>query len=384
VSDRCDYLIVGGGLAGGLIALALRQTQPHATVTVLERDDRPAGNHTWAFHAEDVPPAADNFVRPLLVANWPGYRVRFPGCERDVPSPYAAISAEGLATALEQGDFVLRTRAEAVTVTADRVEMADGTVLSGRCVIDARGLSGDWPPAAGFQKFVGLEVETDQPWPHVLPTVMDADVAQEDGYRFLYVLPFRPTRVMVEDTYFSDSPYLDRPRLRRRVGEYLQSRGVHSWQVIREEAGVLPMPWAGRQIRVEPNKPLLAGYAGGWFHPATGYSLPLAVRLALTIATVPPEKAGSAAAALAQRLAPRQRFGRFLNRLLFTLVKPDQRWQVFRRLYRSLPDALMNRFYAGEFGCVDAGRLLLGWPPPLSPSRLFHRPEVRPCPQPSP
>jgi lycopene beta-cyclase len=264
---------------------------------------------------------------------------------------------------------------------SNQVELADGTVINGRCVIDARGPSAYQAPASGFQKFVGLEVTTDQCWPDPLPTVMDADVPQHDGYRFMYALPFSPKRVLVEDTYFSDTSHLDRPQLRGRVEEYLRSHGIKSWQVIREESGVLPMPWAAHRVMTDPTGTLVVGYAGGWFHPATGYSFPLAVRLALAISAVPPEQAGNAAAALARKLAPRQRFCRFLNRLLFTLVTPAQRWQVFRRLYRSLPDEVMNRFYACEFGRVDAGRLLLGWPPPLSPSRLIYRPEVRPCPQ---
>ncbi len=382
MSDRRDYLIVGGGLAGGLIALAVRHLQPRATVTVVERGDRPGGNHTWAFHSHDLPPAADGFVRPLVAADWPGYRVQFPGYRRDVPSRYAAISAGRFAAAVENCGCDLRTRAEAVVVAADRVELADATTLHGRCVIDARGPAAEPPASAGFQKFVGLEVETDRPWPHATPTVMDAVVSQDDGFRFVYALPFTPTRLLVEDTYFSDCPHLDRAKLRSRVGDYLRAAGVRNWRVLREESGVLPMPWAGGRVAVNPTGPLAAGYAGGWFHPATGYSFPLAVRLAVAVASVPPGQAHAAAAGVARRAAPRQRFARFLNRLLFTAVTPAERWQVFRRLYRSLPDSLLARFYALEFGPVDAGRLLVGWPPPLSPSRLFPRPEVRPCPSP--
>lgn len=377
-----DYVIVGGGLAGGLIALAVRHFNPRARVTVIERSDRPAGNHTWAFHALDVPEPADAFVRPLVSADWPGYRVQFPGYQRDVPSRYAVVPADRFAAALETSGCELLTTANAVTVTVDRVELSDGRELFGRCVIDARGPAADTPPKSGFQKFVGLEVETDHPWPHALPTVMDAAVPQEDGYRFVYALPLTPTRVLVEDTYFSDTPHLDRPKLRSRIGDYLGSTIAGSWSVVREESGVLPMPWAGGEVALDRGGPLVAGYAGGWFHPATGYSFPLAARLALAIARVPTERAFDAAATLARRTAPRQRFGRLLNRLLFTAVTPTQRWQVFRRLYRSLPDALMARFYALEYGLLDACRLLIGWPPPLSPSRLFHRPEVRLCPSP--
>ncbi len=377
--ERRDYLIVGGGLTGGLIALAVRHWRPTATVTVVERAARPAGNHTWAFHAMDVPSAADDFIRPLVVASWDGYRVRFPGYEREVCQRYSSITADRFAAAVEQSGCELLTGAEVVRLTADRIELADGRELAGRCVIDARGPAANLPLGCGFQKFVGLEVEVDRPWPHPLPTVMDAAVPQDDGYRFMYTLPFTPTRVLVEDTYFSDAPHLDRNKLRTRVGDYLRAHGISSWRVVREESGVLPMPWSGGGAAVDRSGPLVVGYAGGWFHPATGYSIPLAVRLALAVASVPPEQAHVAAAKLARQVARRQRFGRFLNWLLFTLVTPDQRWRVFRRLYRSLPDEVMCRFYACRFNAIDAGRLLVGWPPPLSLSRLIHRPEVRPC-----
>ena len=378
MSSGRDYLIVGGGLAGGLMALAIRHLQPCAMVTIVEQAERLAGNHTWSFHALDVPTAADAIVRPLVVAEWAGYKVRFPGYERDVPSSYAAVTSERFDAVLQTSGCEILTNVEAHRVMADHVVLADGTTLAARCVMDCRGPAADVPTSSGFQKFVGLEVELDQPWPHSLPTVMDAAVPQDDGYRFVYVLPFSPTRVLVEETYFSDSPVLDRDKLLSRINGYLLAHGVATWRVMREEGGVLPMPWAAGQSSATTAGPLVAGYAGGWFHPATGYSFPLAVRLALAVASVPPEQAHEAAAKLHRSVVPRQRFGRFLNRLLFTLVQPAQRWQVFRRLYRTLPDKLLARFYACDFGVVDAGRMLVGWPPPLSLSRLIHRPQVRP------
>ncbi len=373
-----DYVIVGGGLAGGLLTLAIRHLQLRATVTLVERAERVAGNHTWAFHAADVPAAAAPFVRPLVAAAWPGYRVNFPGYTRRVDSPYAAVTSDRMTAALAACGADVLTGAEATEVSAGHVTLAGGELLRSRCVIDARGIApGDVPAGCGFQKFVGLEVETERPWPDDVPTVMDAAVPQDDGFRFVYALPFAPHRVLVEDTAFSDRPELDRVGMRDRVAHAIDARGVGAWRVVREESGVLPMPWAGGVVEVNPAGPLVAGYRGGWFHPATGYSFPLAVRLALAVASVPPGGATVAAAALARRLAPRQRAARFLNRLLFTAVVPAERWRVFRRLYRSLPDPLMARFYALEFGTLDAARVFAGWPPPLS---LFRRPEVRPCP----
>jgi len=375
-----DYIIVGGGLQGGLIALALRNLQPHSDVTVIERGPRPGGNHTWSFHACDLPPEAEVFVRPLISAEWSGYVVRFPNYTRRVTTNYASIRSERLADAVEACGCELRTETEAEVLDSRRVRLDDGTELYARCVIDARGpAAAEQLSETGYQKFLGLEIETERPWPEPLPTVMDATVPQDDGYRFLYTLPFTPHRVLVEDTYFADGFELDKVKLRQRVSEHIESRNVGRWEVMREEAGILPMPWAGAPVTVPTKGPLVAGYAGGWFHPATGYSFPLAVRLALAVANVPPEAAPAELAKLAQRFAPRQRFARFLNRLLFTMVVPDQRWQVFRRLYRSLPDSLMGRFYSLQFGALDAARIVAGWPPPLNLSRLIRRPEAKPC-----
>ncbi len=378
-----DYVVAGGGLQAGLLVSALLHAQPVAKVAVVERADRLGGNHTWSFHAADVPAGAWPVVAPLVGASWPGYRVRFPGCRRTLKTAYHSIASDGFDRAvrrlLAESGGTLRLNAEVTAVAADRVTLAGGEELRGRCVIDARGASGD-PGRCGWQTFLGLEVELDSPWPDALPTVMDATGPQDGGYRFVYALPFTPTRVLVEDTAFADTPVVDKPPLRERVADYLQAAGVVSWRVLREESGALPMPWAAAAPTA--GVPLLAGAAGGWFHPATGYSFPAALRLALAVAAVPPERATEAAAALAARLRWRLGFARFLNRLLFRAVTPSGRWRVFRRLYRDLPDAVLGRFYALEFTAADAARVLVGRPPPLDLSRLFALPEVSPCPPP--
>ncbi len=382
--NASDYIVVGGGLQGGLIALALRHRQPAARVTVIDRGPRPGGNHTWSFHASDVPVEAEPLIRPLVSADWPNYLVNFPGFARTVPSRYAAISSGRFADVLENAGCELLTGTEVVALGESSVRMAGGIELNATCVLDSRGpTAAETPTATGYQKFVGLEIETERPWPDAVPTVMDATVPQDDGFRFVYALPFTPTRVLIEETHFADGTGLNKPLLRQRIGEYADSRNVGRWRVLREEAGVLPMPWVGGGVRVPDAGPIPVGYAGGWCHPATGYSLPVAVRVALAIAAVPPHDARTALRRLAGRLRPRQRFARFLNSLLFKLVVPDQRWQVFRRLYRAVPDATLNRFYALDFGPLDAARMVVGWPPPVVLSRLIHRPEPTPCPSPS-
>ena len=53
---RADVVLVGGGLANGLIALRLRALRPELKVVILERDTRLGGRHTWSHFATDVSP----------------------------------------------------------------------------------------------------------------------------------------------------------------------------------------------------------------------------------------------------------------------------------------------------------------------------------------
>jgi lycopene beta-cyclase len=369
-----DYILVGGGLQNGLLALALRHFQPRTRVALVEASDRLGGNHTWCFHAADVPPEAAAMIEPLTVASWSGYETRFPGHSRTVASRYAAATSDRFAVvvrgAVEACGWDLRLGSRAVEVGSDFVTLETGERLTGRCVIDARGPR-EASEGCGYQKFFGSEVETDG-WPDRVPVVMDATVPQTDGFHFVYTVPLTATRVLVEDTYFSDTPDLDRDTARQQVESYLRER-VGGWRVVREESGVLPMPWRPER-RPNGNGPLLGGYAGGWFHPATGYSFPVALRFALAVASVPPEGATRAASELARRLRFRWRFARFLNLLLFRLVAPEARWQVFARLYRTLPPSVLARFYALEFSAADAARMVVGRPPRIDLLRPLRRP----------
>ena len=45
------------------------------------------------------------------------------------------------------------------------------------------------------------------------------------AYRFVYVLPLGAHEVFVEDTYYADSPVLDRSALSGRIDQYIPEAG---------------------------------------------------------------------------------------------------------------------------------------------------------------
>jgi len=256
------------------------------------------------------------------------------------------------------------TGTAAVEVGPRVVRLEDGRSLEGTLVVDARGPgSRATGGGAGFQKFVGLELRLERKTAPARPVIMDATVPQADGFRFVYVLPLAEDRVLVEDTYFSDTHLLDREVLRERALAYATGKGLGPCSVVREEEGVLPLPWAGPLSR-PLGSPLLAGYAGGFFHPVTGYSFPVAVRLASLLASLPPERAlGHELQAFVRRHRAQARFAHFLNWLMFRAYPPASRWHVLERFYREMPEDTIRRFYALDMTVADRARLVLGRPP---------------------
>jgi len=368
-SRTFDYILVGGGLQNGLIALALL-ARPRLRVALVERDTKLGGNHVWCFHEGDVPSALAPLTAKLCIKTWPAYDVRFPSFRRRVQQAYAAVSSERLDAVLREafaarGDCLLSLGVAAADVSDQEVTLADGSVLAGSVVIAATG-PGEFPRSAGsgFQKFVGLEVELETAAPRELPLLMDAEVEQLDGFRFLYVLPFSAQRVLLEDTYFSDSPELDSARVRERILRYAEQKGYVIRRVVREESGVLPLPTRplGRPDRALA-QPLLAGFQGGWFHPTTGYSFPIAARLADLVQSVSPEALRERAWADHAREHRRQfRFYAFLNRLLFGCFAPADRYSVIERFYH-LEEPTLLRFYAMSLTLTDRLRIFCGRPP---------------------
>jgi len=204
-----DLIIMGGGLSGSLLAWRLRQKRPDVRVGLLERGERLGGNHTWSFFASDLTTGQNAWVEPLVCHRWPAYQVWFPKRRRELSSGYRSITSERLAEVVAQalGDSLV-TKAEVAQADAHRVQLADGRTFDAACVIDARGERASPHLVLGYQKFLGQEVRLERPHGQTMPIIMDATVAQDDGYRFVYTLPFSDDTVLIEDTYYSDGEEL--------------------------------------------------------------------------------------------------------------------------------------------------------------------------------
>ena len=367
----CDIAVVGGGLAGSLVALAMAVRRPELRVRLIERDARLGGDHVWSFFESDIDPADAPLLEPLIARRWPGYSVAFPGYSRDLSTPYASVTSARLdagVRAVLPPDAVL-TGCEVTAVGARAVTLAGGTRIVADAVIDARGLHGMPHMAGGWQKFMGQTLRCAAPHGLSRPIVMDARVEQLDGYRFVYCLPFSDTEIFVEDTYYADSPALDLPVLRRRIADYAAQQGWQVAEATYEETGVLPVIAGGDFAAFwgDPaaDGPGRAGARAGLVHPLTSYSLPDAVRYAAYLSSIDNlgcEGLGRISHDWAAHHWRKGRFYRMLSKMLFAASEPQERWRMLARFYR-LPEALIERFYAGRSTGADMARVLAGKPP---------------------
>jgi lycopene beta-cyclase len=355
VSEAGEITIMGGGLAGGLIAHALNQRRPELRVMLIERSATLGGNHLWSFFDSDVAEEDRWIVAPFVSHRWDGYEVRFPGYCRQFSTGYNSIESE-------QFDRVLRERLPVGSVRLG--EAAEPETVT----IDARGAGDLSALDLGWQKFVGRMLRVAGGHGLTRPVVMDATVEQIDGYRFAYLLPFDAERVFVEDTYYSDTPELDVRGTGTCIHAYAASQGWRATEQEREEAGVLPVVIGGdfeAYWRSTGDGIAKAGIRAGLFHPTTGYSLPDAVRLASAVAKASDVSADGLARLTrdhAARAWQGRGFYRLLDAMLFHAAKPAERYRVLERFYR-LPEPLIGRFYAGRTTLADKARILSGRPP---------------------
>ena len=382
-----DLILVGGGLANGLIAWRLRAQRPELNILLLESADAIGGNHTWSFHDGDLAAAQHAWLAPLVGHRWPRYRVAFPNHTRTLESGYASIVSSDFARVIGAAlGARLRTGVQVEAVAPTSVRLAGGETLHAGAVIDGRGPRASTRLALGYQTFLGQEVRLAVPHGLSAPVLMDAGVEQQGGYRFVYLLPLGADRILIEDTHYVDTQAWEPERLRANIAAYARARGWEIAEVVREEHGSLPIVLAGdldgfwRDLYGQP----ASGLRAGLFHSTTGYSLPHAVRLAERIALLSDLRAPSLFEAIRQEARATwsgQGFFRLLNRMLFLAARSDQRWRVMERFYR-LPAPLIERFYAARLGWFDKARILTGKPPvpvraAMRAARMLHPHQIR-------
>lgn len=157
----------------------------------------------------------------------------------------------------------------------ESVRLAGGQILSAGRVIDARGLARS--PARAEQTAYGLVLHRDP-----RQETLFMDWRPDNGARpgaprsFLYAVPLGSDRMLFEETCLAGRPAIPTTELRDRLHARLLSRGI-------EFGGTEPAERV--RFALEGGRPSARrfGAAGGYLHPATGYSVGAALSAADTV-----------------------------------------------------------------------------------------------------
>lgn len=362
-------IIAGGGLAGCLAALALAKRRPEIDLLLVEQAQALGGNHIWSFFDTDLRSEHRWLLAGIEIAHWPEHEVRFPRRRRAIGIGYNSIRSAALDSAAREALTGRRIRfgSAIAEVGPTHVQLATGERIEGDAVLDARGAGLMTGQDLGWQKFVGRLYRFPRGHGTARPVIMDATVPQRDGYRFLYLLPFSETELLLEDTYYSADSTLDREALGKELDEAACRLCGDEPELLKEESGVLPIVVDGDFDRWWPSSDPVAriGIRGGFFHPTTSYSLPDAVANAAWLADQHELKAPAIASRLrarAERQWRERAFFQALNRMLFRASLPNQSYRVLEHFYR-LPPEVIARFYSGTLRAMDKVRILSGRPP---------------------
>lgn len=367
-------LIKGSGLAGCMALIALKWRWPDLDIRITSG---PAtGSKTWCFHEGDVQPETWAWLTPYISSSWSGYDVHFPRHSRKLSSRYYAIRSN---------EFFDRVHA-----AFPEAFLEAGADFTPDLEINATG----WPKVAkashfGWQKFVGLDLKLKAGHGLDRPILKDARVEQIDGYRFFYCLPWTDKSLLIEDTYYSNTPDLDVAKIRQRIFKFAQMQGWEIEAEERMEQGALPLDMGfarGDDQDLSLSRTgtfkIYLGAASGLAHPVTGYTTSTLLQQIEGMVRGPIEESSGESgeeicdlAKLVQRvqavnrdLQEGARYFHLLNRMLFNVARPEERYIVLERFYRLSPD-LISRFYAGRLYWTDRARILIGRPPvPLIPA----------------
>ncbi|NVE95921.1 lycopene beta-cyclase CrtY [Altererythrobacter lutimaris] len=386
MSERAyDVAIAGGGLAGGLIALALHRRAPDVRFIVLEAGEVLGGNHRWSWFETDLGEDGDTLLASFAINRWDeGYDIAFPKYEKTLETSYRSLTSEEFHRKLigELPAESVRFSARVEALDDCGITLAGGERIEAKRVVDCRTFKPSAHLAGGWQVFLGQHIQCDEPHGLTRPVIMDATVDQiaphgnGSAYRFVYVLPLSETEVFVEDTYYADHPKMDKDQLWSRTQAYATRHGWHG-EVMAHETGILPVLTGGDLNAALADRRVpgvaMAGAQGGFSHPLTSYTLPFAVENALAIAELlksAPSTTANELATFCQKRADahwrRTGFYRLLSRMLFEAANPEERVVVFQHFY-DLSDDLVERFYAGGSTWSDKVRILSGEPPvPIS------------------
>lgn len=277
-----DYLILGAGLSGLMLAQAL-VSDPYfkdKRILLLDKSEKNTNDRTWCFWSENT-----QDWDAVISKKWERIAFKGENFSAEIPlesysynkiegidfyeSVFGKLRASKQLTFKTEAFQSLTETPEYVEVTTSAATYTAGKVFSS--ILPPERLKNQTNYPVLQQHFIGWEVRTQEPvFDPEVATFMDFTIPQRGNTRFIYVLPTAPNKALVEYTLFSEHLLPDE-EYEAAIEEYMEALGASQYELVSTEKGSIPMtayPFEKHNSR----RLLHIGTAGGWTRGSTGYT----------------------------------------------------------------------------------------------------------------
>ncbi len=284
---RDGIVIAGGGLAGSLAALAMARHRPDVPLLIIEEAETFGGTGVRTFSDAELGGDGAGLIGAEAIARWPGIYLSFPGMNRNLRIEWSGFGAvdlhRALVETLDPKQYRLGTKV--VAVREDALVLDGGEELKAESAIDARGATNLSMLDLLYEARVEREYAFAAPHRVDRPVLIDANVSQETGLRFMQCVPLSEDRLVVGDVMISERIQPD-PEAGARLDAYVAARGWKGGSSEGEHVQVRPLPYGGDFAafwRLGGARVAKLGLRGGFVHPVTGRTLGDAVQNAMLL-----------------------------------------------------------------------------------------------------
>ena len=283
-TNTFDIIIAGAGLSGLSLAWQLAEGDYNGNVLLVDNSFAPHNSKTWCFWANHKPffPeiiykkwrksyfSSNDFQSFLYMNDYAYFCIR----ENDFKEfVLTKLRKKSNFTLLEEGILdIYGSKKKGVLVTKNSdTYVADYIFQS---IIQPESANKENLKYPLIQHFYGMEIETQAGVfdPNTF-IIMDVDKDFDDGFAFMYVLPYDHNRALIEFTVFSEN-VMNKKEYRKKIRAYISEKygfKKKEYKVIRKEFGAIPMDDRPFEPQLDSNVYNL-GTMGGLTKASTGYT----------------------------------------------------------------------------------------------------------------
>lgn len=276
-----DYIIAGAGCAGLSLAVHMIHSGQFGNkkILIIDKETKERNDRTWCFWETETG-LFDSIVYKKWSKAW-FHGEKFSGLLELSPYQYKLIRGIDFYMYCfhlirQHPNFEIRM-GDIQEIRSERGQswvMADGEKIVADYIFNS--ILFEKPVLRKedyylLQHFKGWTIETEKPvFNPGEATLMDFRVSQQHGTTFVYVMPFSPTRALVEYTLFTENllaPGQYEEGLRDYITNFLH---IESYKIEEEEFGIIPM--TNHKFPSANGGIINIGTAGGQTKASSGYT----------------------------------------------------------------------------------------------------------------